>query len=96
MWGGVAARDVHSVAKDDATIPFWVASSQVLKEFDMPHIEYQCNQCKKRFERVQLLGEEKNRPPCPACGSTDVRIPSTSAPLFEGIASFSSLASDRD
>jgi putative FmdB family regulatory protein len=62
----------------------------------MPHIEYQCNQCKKNFERVQLLGEEKKRPPCPACGSTDVRVPSTAAPLFEGIASFSSLASDRD
>jgi putative FmdB family regulatory protein len=62
----------------------------------MPQVEYLCNQCEKRFERVAFLGEEEDRPPCPACGSTDVQAPSTSAPLFKGIASFSSLASDRD
>ncbi len=62
----------------------------------MPHVEYQCKRCKKNFERVVLRGEEDTLPECPACKSTDVRRTASAPPLFEGIASFSRLASDRD
>jgi putative FmdB family regulatory protein len=62
----------------------------------MPNVEYQCKQCKKRFSRIVLLGEENDCPECPACGSKDTGRSAASAPLFEGIASFSRLASDRD
>ncbi|MGD8366020.1 MAG: zinc ribbon domain-containing protein [Desulfobacterales bacterium] len=62
----------------------------------MPTIEYRCNQCDAQFTRVVFLGDEKVRPECPACGSSDVDNPSSAPALFEGIASFSRLASDRD
>jgi putative FmdB family regulatory protein len=62
----------------------------------MPNIDYRCNQCDAQFTRVVFLGDENVQPECPGCGSRDVSTPSNAPPLFEGIRSFSRLASDRD
>ncbi|MDA3789601.1 MAG: zinc ribbon domain-containing protein [Desulfobacula sp.] len=37
----------------------------------MPIFEYQCNQCKKEFEKLVFTGEDKNIS-CPECKSKDV------------------------
>jgi putative FmdB family regulatory protein len=62
----------------------------------MPQIEYQCRRCGKQFERVVLAGEEENLPVCPACGDAKVKKAAGATPIFKGIASFSSLAQDRN
>ena len=62
----------------------------------MPLVEYQCNRCSRQFTRVVFLGDEEIPPECPSCGSCDVDIPASAPPLFEGIGSFSRLATDRD
>ncbi len=37
----------------------------------MPIYEFECNRCKRRFERLMKIGEEA--PVCPACGARQVR-----------------------
>jgi putative FmdB family regulatory protein len=37
----------------------------------MPIFEYECNQCKKEFEKLVFAGEDKNIS-CPECKSVDV------------------------
>ncbi len=48
----------------------------------MPIFEYQCNECKKEFERLVFAGEE-TRISCPDCKSKDV-IKKMSAVSFMG------------
>jgi len=62
----------------------------------MPNVEYRCRQCDARFERVVLRGEEEKVPACPACGSRDTGLTTAASSLFDGIASFSRLSSDRN
>jgi len=38
----------------------------------MPIYEYQCSSCEARFEEL-LSPSTKPSPPCPTCGSKDVR-----------------------
>jgi len=39
----------------------------------MPHYEYLCTECNKRFSVVLTLGEhEKGKVKCPKCGGTKV------------------------
>lgn len=48
----------------------------------MPIFEYQCNQCKKEFERLVFAGEEINIF-CPDCNCPDV-VKKMSATSFMG------------
>jgi putative FmdB family regulatory protein len=48
----------------------------------MPIYDYQCQDCRKRSE-ILVLPNQKQRPACPACGSTKL------AKLFSGSASVS-------
>jgi putative FmdB family regulatory protein len=38
----------------------------------MPIYEYRCEACEERFEEL-LATSDKPAPPCPSCGSTDVK-----------------------
>ena len=60
----------------------------------MPTIDYTCQDCGHRFSRVVLRGEEAGPQPCPECRTPDARPAKKATGLFDGIASFSSLASD--
>ena len=62
----------------------------------MPQVAYQCRQCGEHFRRVVFLGDEQIRPKCPVCGTAEVKMETAADSLFEGIASFSSLARDRN
>ena len=39
----------------------------------MPIYEYQCNACKKEFERLVFSGDDGKDIDCPECSSRDVR-----------------------
>ncbi len=61
----------------------------------MPKIEFRCKTCGHSFERLVLRGDEQKTFPCPECGEKEKIKPAPGAEsLFEGIASFSSLAGD--
>jgi putative FmdB family regulatory protein len=39
----------------------------------MPTYEYRCRDCHELFEKPRTIADhESGRPPCPACGGTDV------------------------
>jgi putative FmdB family regulatory protein len=39
----------------------------------MPTYEYRCEECRKRFSRVETISQHgKKRPKCPKCGSAKV------------------------
>lgn len=39
----------------------------------MPHYEYRCQECKKKFSLLLTVEEhERRRPKCPHCGSTKI------------------------
>jgi putative FmdB family regulatory protein len=60
----------------------------------MPTIEYQCLNCGHVFNRTVLKGDAPGSAACPKCHRGKAK-PSTQSPrLFEGIASFSTLAKD--
>lgn len=61
------------------------------KEVSMPIFEYNCNHCKKEFERLVFAGEEGNVL-CPECTSADI-TKKMSATSFMG-ASIGTCASD--
>jgi len=52
----------------------------------MPIHDYQCRSCRKRAELL-ILPNQKGRPSCPACGSTDM------VKLFSGVAAVSTTRS---
>jgi putative FmdB family regulatory protein len=61
----------------------------------MPTIEYQCRACGHGFKRLIFRGEKEDLSvPCPICGAADAAVSQEPAGLFNGIARFSSLASD--
>lgn len=39
----------------------------------MPLYEYQCNQCRKEFQRLLLKQEEEKELACPECGGHDLK-----------------------
>ena len=50
-----------------------IAVRDVAKEGTMPHYEYLCTECNKRFSVVLTLDEhEKGKVKCPKCGGTKV------------------------
>ena len=50
----------------------------------MPLYEFECEACKKRFERIQKF-TDPNPEPCPSCGKGPVRkLPSSPAIQFKG------------
>jgi putative FmdB family regulatory protein len=50
----------------------------------MPLYEFECEACKKRFERIQKF-TDPNPEPCPACGKGPIRkLPSSPAIQFKG------------
>lgn len=60
----------------------------------MPTIEYKCPHCGLAFNRTILKGEEPGSETCPQCRHGEVNPATQSPRLFEGIASFSTLAKD--
>ena len=59
----------------------------------MPTIEYKCQHCGHAFNRMTLEGDEPGRATCPKC-QTKVKPAMQSPRLFQGMASFSTLAKD--
>ena len=50
----------------------------------MPLYEFECEACKKRFERIQKF-TDPNPEPCPVCGKGPIRkLPSSPAIQFKG------------
>jgi putative FmdB family regulatory protein len=62
----------------------------------MPQIEYRCRKCGRDFRRTSFLGDPETAVECPACGSAEVERLKGAEAVFDGIASFSSLAGDRN
>lgn len=60
----------------------------------MPKIDYTCPHCDRSFQRVVLRGEEDHPAVCPHCKARDVKPAKGPESLFDGIASFSTLAKD--
>jgi putative FmdB family regulatory protein len=60
----------------------------------MPNIEYHCRHCGHTFQQVVLRGEEKQPATCPRCKARDAQPAKSAESLFDGIASFSTLAKD--
>ena len=60
----------------------------------MPNVEYHCRQCGRTFQRVVLRGEENRPAACPHCKARDAKPAKVAESLFDGIASFSTLAKD--
>jgi len=60
----------------------------------MPTVDFACPDCRRRFERVVLRGEQDEPSACPGCGR--LVFPATVGvdPLFDGIAGFSRLSKD--
>lgn len=58
----------------------------------MPIFEYQCEQCRKQFEKLIFAGDDEKDIACPACGSKEVKK-MMSACSFMG-ASIGSCAAD--
>ena len=65
-------------------------------ESAMPQIDYRCKSCRHEFHRLVFLGDAEADAVCPACGSSEVEKSTGAEPVFNGIASFSSLAGDRN
>ncbi len=53
----------------------------------MPVYEYECKSCQNRYSEILSIRESENLPPCPNCGSENVR---------KLISSVSVVRSDRD
>ena len=50
----------------------------------MPLYEFECDACKRRFERIQKF-TDPNPEPCPSCGQGPIRkMPSSPAIQFKG------------
>lgn len=60
----------------------------------MPTIEYNCTHCGRSFQRVVFRGEEDRPVTCPHCKARDAKPVKGPESLFDGIASFSTLAKD--
>jgi putative FmdB family regulatory protein len=60
----------------------------------MPTIDYTCSHCGHSFQRVILKGEEDRPVTCPHCKARDAKPVKGAESLFDGIASFSTLAKD--
>ena len=60
----------------------------------MPSVEFNCSACGHAFNRVVFKGDDTQGTVCPRCGSDRVESSPAAESLFDGIASFSSLATD--
>ncbi|MEJ2158338.1 MAG: hypothetical protein P8X96_23675 [Desulfobacteraceae bacterium] len=60
----------------------------------MPTVEYKCPRCEHAFKRTILKGNVAGSAACPKCHHDKVKPATQSPRLFDGIASFSTLAKD--
>ena len=55
----------------------------------MPLYEYECNECKKAFDKIMRISEmEKARITCPECGSKDVKKLMSSGRIKSGMGGY--------
>ena len=54
----------------------------------MPKIEYQCPQCRHRFEKLVFRGDEPRFARCPECDNAEAERIEGQEPVFKGISSF--------
>ena len=60
----------------------------------MPNLEYICEACEHRFNRVVMRGVDPAAEPCPRCGENACPPKKQNPSLFDGISGFSDFGKD--